>query len=370
MTVISQHKISVFFYLLFTSLFLNQINAKEVSIENSELRQLYAKNIGQNYQLMINLPMNFDKSRHDYPVIYVLDAQWDFPLISAAYGQMYFDGFVPAAVVVGITWDNKDDPNLLRVRDFTPSNIEQEANSGSAANFLKFIKTELIPFIDKEYGTSQQRVLMGSSLGGLFTLYTLFNEPQLFSGYIPTASASGWDNGVLFDIAKKNETRIRNQLRETPVKLYSAVGSLDPLKQSFAELDDYFKQKAFEGLSFDMQVLPNLGHAGVKSAGNSWGLQAVFKRPELTLSTQQLAQWTGQYKQTTSDEIITIEEDKGHLVLKVNGCCPLDFYAESSADFYQKGQRFELHFKRTDTAKNSLQIEQFGSSQVFIQLKP
>ncbi len=38
---------------------------------------------------------------------------------------------------------------------------------------------------------------MGSSLGGLFTLYALFQETSLFNRYVLTSPAIGWDDGVI-----------------------------------------------------------------------------------------------------------------------------------------------------------------------------
>ena len=78
---------------------LSPVGAKEVTIAGTQDVTLYSQKVDHQYRLLINLPMGFDKN-NSYPVIYLLDAQWDFPLISATYGQLYFDGLVPAAVIV------------------------------------------------------------------------------------------------------------------------------------------------------------------------------------------------------------------------------------------------------------------------------
>lgn len=340
----------------------------EVSIAGSQLRQIYSEKVGQQYQLMINLPINFDKNRR-YPVIYVLDAQWDFPLISASYGQMYYDGFVPEAIVVGITWAKGDDPNVLRVRDFTPSQVPRDEVSGGAAKFLAFIKQELIPFVASEYGGSGQRVLMGSSLGGLFTLYALFSEPQLFNGYIPTASASGWDNGVLYQLAQTNEKAFKAQIQQQPVKLYSAVGELDGLKADFMHLQQFLSDKNYQGLQFAMQVLPKLSHAGIKAPGNAWGLQYIFEQPDLALTVQQMVRWAGSYQQVAGLKTLAVEVHEGRLVLYQQGQTVNEFHAASENTFYLQGQLYRLNFMQ-DSQTTHLQIDTFGASEHFVKAVP
>ena len=364
MKLIFLYPLAIFIFLLNA---LNPVCAKEVAIAGTEVRQLYSQKVGQQYSLQINLPMGFDKNL-SYPVIYLLDSQWDFPLIAATYGQMYYDGFVPAAVIVGITWGEGDDPNVKRVRDFTPSKIQGEIESGGAANFLNFIKTELIPFIDKEYATNQQRVLMGSSLGGLFTLYALFNEPQLFSAYIPTASASGWDNDVLYRYAQTNDEKLRGLLVKHPVNLYSAVGELDNLKTDFVKMQDFFAQQQYAGLRLKTEILTNLGHAGIKAPGNAWGLQFALQKADIALTESELAHWLGKYKSITTDEIVSVSMQQGRLSL-TRGDGQLDnFYNASANLFYQKGELYQLGFSQVESLPVNLTIERFGLVEKFKQI--
>ena len=343
---------------------LSPVGAKEVAIAGTQDVTLYSQKVDHQYRLLINLPMGFDKN-NSYPVIYLLDAQWDFPLISATYGQLYFDGLVPAAVIVGITWGGEgDDPNVERVRDFSPSKTRLDVESGGADNFLAFIKSELIPYVQQEYSGNEQRVLMGSSLGGLFTLYALFNEPQLFSGYIPTASASGWDNEVVYSYAKTNDTQLRKHLAEQPIKLYSAVGELDNLKRDFSKLQAFFARQQYSGLHLKTEVLANLGHAAVKAPGNAWGLQFIFKKPDIKLTARQLTQWTGTYQQVENDEKLSVVVNQGQLVLLRNDQTISDFHAASNNDFYLNGQLYRLTFAQHDKG-TTLQIDTFGQSERF-----
>src|SRR6266700_1524516 len=64
---------------------------RKVEIPNTRVLQLNSAIVGQEYTLHINLPGNYSDSTKTFPVLYLLDGQWDFPLLSALYGEQYFD---------------------------------------------------------------------------------------------------------------------------------------------------------------------------------------------------------------------------------------------------------------------------------------
>ncbi|WP_232787990.1 hypothetical protein [Paraglaciecola sp. MB-3u-78] len=103
---------------------------------------------------------------------------------------------------------------------------------------------------------------MGSSYGGLFTLYALFNEPNLFRGYIPTSSASAWDTNHLYSYAKS----FTQKKLTHPIRLYSAIGEFDDLMPAFDDLSAFFVKQNFKGLSFKFERIAGLGHASFDSA--------------------------------------------------------------------------------------------------------
>ncbi len=56
--------------------------------------------------------------------------------------------------------------------------------SGSAAEFLEFLTSDLQPYVERKFGTNGTNVLFGASNAGLFTLYALLEKPEYFKGYI------------------------------------------------------------------------------------------------------------------------------------------------------------------------------------------
>ena len=205
--------------------------------------------VGQEFDLYVNIPRDYQDTSKAFPVIYLLDGQWDFPLLNAIFGEQSYDGFIPGALVVGIAWGGKN-PNydMLRARDLTPSATKQAPTSGNAPKFLEFIKKELIPFVDARFRTKKDdRTLMGSSLGGLFTLYALFQETSLFNRYVLTSPAIGWDDGVI-ESYMKDYTPNKSQF---PIKVFMAVGGLEGNERAFEKFADVLKAKKLEGLEID-----------------------------------------------------------------------------------------------------------------------
>jgi enterochelin esterase-like enzyme len=147
-----QKGIIAFFFLLFTKNMLAQ-SYPQVQIPGSETRKITSSIVnGQEYVLQISLPAGYANSNKRYPIVYLMDSQWDFPLVSALYGQQYYDGFIPEMIIVGITWGgDHPNPDSLRARDYTPTMEQRLPQSGGADKFLSFIKNEVFPFIKKSY---------------------------------------------------------------------------------------------------------------------------------------------------------------------------------------------------------------------------
>jgi predicted alpha/beta superfamily hydrolase len=329
---------------------------QEVNISNTQVQKITSAIVGQEYNLYINLPNNYGDTTETFPVIFVLDAQWDFTLLNAIYGQQYFDGFIPSAVIVGITWGGKNpNPDSLRARDFTPTNVKYDPQSGNAPKFLAFIKNELIPFIESKYRVRKDnRTLMGSSLGGLFTLYALFHETHLFNRYVLTSPALTWDNEVTF----KYESEYAEKNKDLPAKLFIGIGQYEE-QSIFEKFVNTLKSRNYKSLDFTDMVLKDVGHSGAKAIGFTYGMQTVFARPSLEIKTAILEEYAGTY-QTASGYKVKLSVDNNKLVVRAPGNPEVTLNAESEKDFYVKGVFLDVHFKRDNNAKvTGFELEQY-----------
>jgi hypothetical protein len=146
--------------------------------------------------------------------------------------------------------------------------------SGDGPKFLAFFKEELIPFIETEYrADGSQRTLMGSSFGGLFTLYAMFTETELFSGYVAASPAVSYAEGVAFE----QEAEYASTNQDLPVRLFVSVGELEALAQPVERFVQVVSERGYEGLEMKTLVIEGERHAGNKPEAFNRGLRFIFQ---------------------------------------------------------------------------------------------
>jgi len=332
----------------------------EVVIPGSQTRKITSTAVpGQEYVLQISLPRNYEKSNKKYPVLYLMDSQWDFPLVTALYGEQYYDGFIPEIIIVGVTWGGSHpNPDSLRARDYTPTKQNGLPQSGGADKFLSFMKNELFPFIEKNYDADpNERILMGCSLGGLFTLYTLFTQPGMFNKYVAASPAYGWDNEVIYQNLNKYF-----QKSNAPARLFMCIGAVESNVPGFEKLTKTLSDHATSSLQIQSRILENTGHSGTKGEGFARGLQFVFQRPALQLSSNILSKYVGMY-QFDNGMPVDIKQENGSLVAYAHGS-KIPFYAASESDFYSTAVFLNVHFKKDGKGNVAgFQLDRYGSSE-------
>lgn len=336
----------------------------EVQIPGTETRTLYSQIVGQEYRLQISLPLGYRDSAQHFPVVYLLDAQWDFPLVHAIIGEQYYDGFVPGLILVGLTWGGENpNPDVLRRRDFTPSEEAGGGDSGGGKNFLSFFEQELIPYIDKHYRTAESRTLAGSSLGGLFTLYALLTRPHLFDNFIATSPATPWDNGVIYGFEEGFQARSARH----PSRLFIAVAEFEELYQPVMKLVDTLGVRDYPGLTWTSHVVTGAGHSGVKPEGNTRGLQFAFKRPDVPLSEKELEPYLGTYQSMDGAKEVQISIEGGKLWAHTPGGGPgWIMKAQNRTHFYHEGAFLNARMILDDSGQvTGFVVQTFGNSEEF-----
>lgn len=358
----------LFFILLF-----NRMNAQEfalprVEIPGTQLQKITSTIVqGQEYNLYVNLPRGYQGTTKRFPVVFVLDAQWDFTLVYSLYGEEYYDGFIPELILVGITWGGVNpNPDSLRVRDFSPTRVNNSVQSGGAPKFLSFIKNELIPFIDSNYRTIPgDRTLMGSSFGGLFTLYAMFNGTESFSRYILTSPYIAYDNYAI----STSEKMYAEKNSSLPVKLFMAQGELEGGVPQFQKFVDNLKARKFKDFSMQSRILEHMGHSGGKAEGYTRGLQFVFGRPSLTLADNILNKYTGLYELGNGASMKMMKE-KGRLIALPPAGEAIVLHAATEADFYREGVFQNLHFTKDNAGNVSgIQFQQYSGETFLKKIK-
>ncbi|MDF7676721.1 alpha/beta hydrolase-fold protein [Neisseriaceae bacterium ESL0693] len=163
----------------------------------------------RHYRVYVGIPAKAAPAT-GFPVFYSLDGNALLEQLTPARLQwLYQQTDTPVIVLLGYANDLRLDTRL-RSFDYTPPNPHTQHSSsdqrplGGADAFLTLIQDQIQPAIGKltDINPSQQ-TLYGHSYGGLFVLYTLFHQPQLFQHYV-AADPSLWEQqGIILEEARQ-----------------------------------------------------------------------------------------------------------------------------------------------------------------------
>ena len=262
-----------------------------VSLPNTEYREFTSQATRRPYSVFVALPESYkaDTARR-YPVVYVTDAHVSFPLATQIYRLMRLSDDVPELIIVGIDGTNPETWAAARFLDLTPTRNEareaevstslgQPVRSGDAAGFSRVLTTELLPDIEKRYRVTDDRTLVGHSLGGLFGTYMLFHAPNTFRRMILISPALYWDDTVTF----RHEEKYAAASRVLRAQLFIAAGSLESTSMlgNVKRFTAVLAERKYEGLVLHSLVFAEETHTSVGPAAIARGLRVMFQKQSL-----------------------------------------------------------------------------------------
>jgi len=258
---------------------------------------LNSSHVDQEFQIFVALPRHYDPIDADtrYPVLYVLDANGMFGMVTETVRMMQILHEVPEMIIVGIGYPVNDFVETLgiRSRDLTPTvddgtfrkrmaDVMETLGvpmtffeSGGAASFLHFIRSELMPFMQNTYRTNpEDTTLFGDSLGGLFALFTLFHQPNTFNRYIIGSPSIAWDNRI----ALTYEADYATQHADLSAKVFMSAGSLESAAQiaNMKQMAQTLRDREYPSLELTTWLFEGETHLSVIPGTISKGLASVF----------------------------------------------------------------------------------------------
>lgn len=165
------------------------------------------------YKAIVYLPPDYYSKNKKYPVLYMQDGQNLFDENTSFLGiewnadewaeKLIKENIISPMIIVGIY--NRGDK---RVDDYTPFYEKSRKRGGKAHEYLNFLCKELIPFLDSNFRTiknRENRIIGGSSLGGLFSLWAGYEREDIFSGVVCMSPALWWDNKHIIKYIKDHK---------------------------------------------------------------------------------------------------------------------------------------------------------------------
>ena len=256
--------------------------AVDVPIAQTQVHEFTSAYTGRRYQLRIGLPRNYDPANHRYTVVYQLDGQWDFDRTVPLTRGMESDHRMEQIIVAAITYGGANpDYGSLRQRDYTPTDFMGGGQTGDAPKFLQTLRSEIIPTVEAAYSCrSEERILMGSSYGGLFTCYALLHAPDLFTGYVASSPSVWVDNLVMVQEAKAAGTVLAG--RKLRLQIITGANESASQKSCAQAFYDALVGLHLADLELGLTFAPGERHGAVATVAYDDGLPVVLA-PKLVM---------------------------------------------------------------------------------------
>jgi len=235
--------------------------------------KLTSPETGTEYFLYVEEPKDLPGP---WPVVFFMDGDDQFSAGVAAYQQALDLGMVAPLLLVGVGYGASYSKKAnKRGRDYTPTAHSDEPTSGGAATFYQFVTGTLWNELSQRYPIDpKQRGIAGHSLGSLFVLYALLQEPLFFTHYLASAPSIWWDNrGILKIAAARYATK-----SELSAKLFLSVGEKDSesMTGDLSLLEQQLTANPFHGLDVATRLFARRTHFNVLPEAFEAGLSFLF----------------------------------------------------------------------------------------------
>jgi predicted alpha/beta superfamily hydrolase len=244
--------------------FFNYVLAQDLPGKKDSLQSAILK---EKRFIQVVLPIDYKPGTQDkYDVTYVLDGEGNTKLIENIQQFIIGEGFMPQTIIVGIF-------NTDRTRDLTPSHEQGFETSGGADQFLRFLKNELVPYINKNYPSNGDNTLFGHSFGALFAMYAYLQDPQLFKSLIAADPSFWWGNGNMEKLAKEKLPGFSGI--KTTLFITGREGQ-GIREMRILPMDTILQKWAPPGLTWKLSAYPNETHGTVRLKSIYDGLKFTY----------------------------------------------------------------------------------------------
>ncbi len=245
---------------------------------------LHSKIVGDDYDIYLRLPPNYQKDNGPYPVIFQLDPQWHFTVTTGLVSDFEKNKQSVPAIVVGIgyPYPSGDANPKGRNRDYTLPLVNKAyplSAEGGAVNFYQFIKKELIPFLELNYSIAgpEHRAIIGHSYGGLFVLYALSQydlSSPCISSFLAASPSIWYGDGAIYNYLLS----LTSKYADIPAKLYMSVGDLEDIYMTgnFDTLSKYIRSTSYKDFQYKFEKF-HADHVGTVNPSYENGIKFLLE---------------------------------------------------------------------------------------------
>lgn len=211
-----------------------------------------SKILEQKRQIQIYLPSSYTETEKKYPVLYLLDGQLFFNAAVSFSNKFKQSKLTPEFIIVGI---NSSYPQ--RFGHF----------SNGKDKFIKFMDTELIPYVESNFRTNTEKLFFGWEYGGSLGFNIMLRDSIGFDAYILASPFPIWD-----EIEKLENISTINSM------LYFTVSPNEyQVNHGTEKLDSWLSSKNITGLDWSYSEFLNEEHSSTGYSTLYHGLRNYFK---------------------------------------------------------------------------------------------
>ena len=269
------------------------------TLDNTEVRDVRAPALKRDYQLYVALPDSYRTSQQRYPVLFVTDANYAFPVVRSIVQRLHKHAGMAEAIVIGLSYAQGETGVYSRRRDYTPSVPREHAwrsdmpgrapAFGEAAAYARFIEHDVFPLVAAQYRADMGRkIFVGHSYGSLLGLQILLTSPRMFQHYILGSPSLWYDRGAMFG----REQAYAAAHRDLPASVYFGIGGKEVLAAGrqrsrseedadmvadLREFEAALRSRRYPGLTTRLDVFAGEDHASVFPFVLTRGVRAYLK---------------------------------------------------------------------------------------------
>ena len=267
-------------FLLCTSLVMAEPAADDAVTNYSQhTHNIESSNLSEQRTVVVQLPKSYQTHPNKrYPVIYRLDGAGNLPLINAVLERLQENDQAPEVIVVAIESTN-------RLRDFYPTvNKEPQGpvgEGGGAAKFLAFVEQELMPLVNKQYRTHDYKVIAGASAAGVFALYAMQADPELFQAHIAYSPAVWWNYGAPAKSLNTFVTKAKSINSYVYINIGEEAGIM---RERYDDMQQTIQNSKVQNLRFKSDAFAGVSHNLTSAAGAFNAYHGLFLSKQMPLS--------------------------------------------------------------------------------------
>jgi len=243
---------------------------------------LFSKVLNEKREIWVSVPSDYrdNLKNQKFPVVFVLDGPDNFFSVVGMvdrFSNNIGNEVCPPMIVVGLV-------NTDRNRDFYP-----EKNNDL---FEKFLKDELLSYVDRNYPTQPYRIFIGHSLAGLRVVKTAIFDKDLFNGIIAIEPSLGdkknkWYDETRGEIEKfslgtkrmyvaMGQTMHYNQIQDTALIKKDTTSDSNHMRRIMEFSEKMISKNTFNNPDFQWKFYPEETHQSLVQISIYDGLKFIF----------------------------------------------------------------------------------------------